>query len=97
MSAEEHRQHAPGLLNALGLRCLHFLRCTRVSVCARACRRYVDAALYLTELQADGVIGAVGVTNFDVPRLQAMVDAGAQIVSNQVRLAHARAGPAHAR
>lgn len=46
--------------------------------------RYVDAALYLTELQADGVLGAVGVTNFDVPRLEAMVNKGAQIVSNQV-------------
>lgn len=46
--------------------------------------KYVDAALYLTELQADGVLGAVGVTNFDVPRLEAMVNKGAQLVSNQV-------------
>lgn len=46
--------------------------------------RYVDAALYLTELQSDGVLGAVGVTNFDVPRMEAMVNKGAQIVSNQV-------------
>jgi Aldo/keto reductase family len=46
--------------------------------------RYVDAALYLTELQAAGVLGAVGVTNMDVPRLAEMVDAGAAIASNQV-------------
>lgn len=50
--------------------------------------RYVDAALYLTELQADGVLGAVGVTNFDVPRLEAMLNKGAQLVSNQVRGVH---------
>lgn len=47
--------------------------------------RYVDAALYLTELQSDGVLGAVGVTNFDVPRLEAMINKGAQIASNQVQ------------
>jgi hypothetical protein len=51
--------------------------------------RYVDAALYLTELQSDGVLGAVGVTNFDVPRLEAMINKGAQIASNQVQ-AHLR-------
>jgi diketogulonate reductase-like aldo/keto reductase len=44
----------------------------------------VDAALYLTELQAEGVLGAVGVTNFDTPRLQKMIDKGAAVVSNQV-------------
>lgn len=46
--------------------------------------RYVDAALYLTELKEAGVIGALGVTNFDVPRLEAMINKGAQIASNQV-------------
>ena len=45
--------------------------------------RYIDAALYLTELQSDGVLGAVGVTNFDVPRLEAMINKGAALVSNQ--------------
>lgn len=57
--------------------------CAHTMCCAVPCR-YVDAALYLTELQADGVLGAVGVTNFDVPRLEAMFNKGAQIVSNQV-------------
>lgn len=52
---------------------------------ACCCCRYIDAALYLTELQSDGVLGAVGVTNFDVPRLEAMINKGAALVSNQVR------------
>ncbi|KAF8072566.1 UKL1 [Scenedesmus sp. PABB004] len=47
--------------------------------------RYVDAALHLTDLAAAGVIGAVGVTNFDVPRLERMLDAGARLASNQVQ------------
>lgn len=44
----------------------------------------MDAALYLTELQEEGLIGAVGVTNFDTARLREMVGAGAKIASNQV-------------
>ncbi|KAI8470573.1 MAG: NADP-dependent oxidoreductase domain-containing protein [Monoraphidium minutum] len=47
--------------------------------------RYVDAALYLMDLRAEGVIGEVGVTNFDVPRLEAMNKAGVEIASNQVQ------------
>lgn len=47
--------------------------------------RYVDAALYLCELGPDGGVSHVGVTNFDTPRLQQMVDAGARIVSSQVQ------------
>ncbi|WIA28486.1 hypothetical protein OEZ86_011029 [Tetradesmus obliquus] len=47
--------------------------------------RYVDAALYLTELRAAGVIGQVGVTNFDVPRLEKMIGKGAELASNQVQ------------
>lgn len=46
---------------------------------------YVDAALHLADLQASGKIRSVGVTNFDVPRLAEMVDAGVPIVSNQVQ------------
>ncbi len=45
---------------------------------------YVDAILHLTELQAQGVLKGVGLTNFDVRRTQQMLDAGAQLVSNQV-------------
>ncbi|GAB4813776.1 hypothetical protein N2152v2_000822 [Parachlorella kessleri] len=46
---------------------------------------YVGAALHLAELQAQGKIRHIGVTNFDVPRLQEMLDAGVKIVSNQVQ------------
>ena len=35
-------------------------------------------------LQARGAIKHVGVTNFDVPRLQEMLDTGVKIISNQV-------------
>lgn len=45
---------------------------------------YVDAMLHLMDLKAKGQIKALGVTNFDVPRLQRMVDAGADIATNQV-------------
>jgi aryl-alcohol dehydrogenase-like predicted oxidoreductase len=48
-------------------------------------KNYVPAALHLAELQAKGKIKHLGVTNFDVPRLAEMVDAGAPIVSNQVQ------------
>lgn len=45
---------------------------------------YVDAALRLADMQASGKIKHIGVTNFDVPRLMEMMDAGVPIVSNQV-------------
>lgn len=44
----------------------------------------MDAALYLADCQAAGKVAHIGVTNFDVPRLQAMTEAGVKIVSNQV-------------
>ena len=46
---------------------------------------YVDAALYLTDAKAAGKIGAVGLTNFDTKRMAEMVDAGAEISSNQIQ------------
>lgn len=46
---------------------------------------YVQAAQHLAELQARGKIRHIGVTNFDVPRLEKMMDAGVNIVSNQVQ------------
>lgn len=47
--------------------------------------KYVGAAQRLAELQEAGLIRHVGVTNFDVPRLAEIVDAGVRIVSNQAR------------
>eukprot|EP00897_Mesotaenium_endlicherianum_P000044 jgi/Mesen1/1003/ME000120S00161 len=46
---------------------------------------YVDAALHLSDLQAEGRIKHIGVTNFDAPRIQAMLDRGVRIVSSQVQ------------
>lgn len=46
---------------------------------------YVAAAQRLHELQEAGLIRHVGVTNFDVPRLAEIADAGVRIVSNQAR------------
>lgn len=46
---------------------------------------YVGAALELDRLRRAGKIGHVGATNFDVPRLKALVDAGVPIVSHQTQ------------
>ena len=49
-------------------------------------KRYVDVALMLTELKEEGLIGEIGATNFDLPRLRELVDAGVPLVSHQVQL-----------
>ncbi|MFC2037905.1 aldo/keto reductase, partial [Chloroflexota bacterium] len=46
---------------------------------------YVEAALHLQCLQQAGKIRHLGVTNFDVPHLAAILDAGVSVVSNQVQ------------
>lgn len=46
---------------------------------------YVDAALWLTELQRAGKIRHVGLTNFDSQRLIEIVGAGVPVVSHQVQ------------
>jgi len=46
---------------------------------------YVDAALHLSELQKSGKIRYIGITNFDTKRIQEMLDAGAEITTNQVQ------------
>lgn len=49
-------------------------------------KRYVDVALYLTELKEEGLIQEIGATNFDLPRLQEFKKAGIPLVSHQVQL-----------
>ena len=49
-------------------------------------KRYVDVALMLTELKAEGLIKQIGATNFDLRRLKELKAAGVPIVSNQVQL-----------
>lgn len=46
----------------------------------------VDAALHLRDLQQDGKIDLIGVTNFDTPHLTSLLDAGVPIVSHQVQV-----------
>ena len=47
--------------------------------------RYVEAAGWLQELQAAGKIRAIGATNFDAPRLRALLEAGIPIRAHQVQ------------
>lgn len=46
---------------------------------------YVDAALWLSELQKKGKVRHIGVTNFDAARLRELLDAGVPVISNQVQ------------
>lgn len=45
----------------------------------------VETALHLVELQKKGLIANIGTTNFDTPRLGALLDAGVPVVSNQTQ------------
>jgi aryl-alcohol dehydrogenase-like predicted oxidoreductase len=46
---------------------------------------YLDALRYLSELQKEGKIKHLGLTNFDTERLKIIQEAGIKIVSNQVQ------------
>ncbi|GAX74330.1 hypothetical protein CEUSTIGMA_g1779.t1 [Chlamydomonas eustigma] len=46
--------------------------------------KYTDAMLYLAETQAEGRVKHLGVTNFDVPRMQRIVDKGVSLSTNQL-------------
>jgi aryl-alcohol dehydrogenase-like predicted oxidoreductase len=48
-------------------------------------RRYLDALRHLAELQHEGKIHYLALTNFDTERLGVIADHGIQIVSNQVQ------------
>jgi aryl-alcohol dehydrogenase-like predicted oxidoreductase len=48
--------------------------------------RYVDVALWLTELKEEGLIQEIGATNFDLKRLKELKAADVPIVSHQVQL-----------
>ena len=47
--------------------------------------RYVEVALHLDGLRRAGAIRHLGVTNFDTPRLRALLQAGVRVVSHQVQ------------
>lgn len=46
---------------------------------------YLDALKYMSELQAEGKIKHLALTNFDTEHLKIIVDSGIKIVSNQVQ------------
>ena len=46
---------------------------------------YVEALSHLKDLRRAGKIREIGVTNFDTPRLEEVLDAGIPVVSNQVQ------------
>jgi aryl-alcohol dehydrogenase-like predicted oxidoreductase len=46
---------------------------------------FVQAGLYLEELRREGLIEAIGLTNFDSEHMQQLLDAGVPVQSNQVQ------------
>ncbi len=46
---------------------------------------YLDALTYLAQLQTEGKIAHIGLTNFDTEHLKRIVDHGIKVVSNQVQ------------
>ncbi|MBE9004284.1 aldo/keto reductase [Fortiea sp. LEGE XX443] len=48
-------------------------------------KNYLDALKYMTELQTEGKIKHLALTNFDTKHLQIIIHAGIKIVSNQVQ------------
>jgi aryl-alcohol dehydrogenase-like predicted oxidoreductase len=48
-------------------------------------KNYLDALKYMTELQTEGKIKHLALTNFDTEHLQIIIDAGIKIISNQVQ------------
>ncbi|EGC39854.1 hypothetical protein DICPUDRAFT_74614 [Dictyostelium purpureum] len=46
--------------------------------------RYLNAVQSLKQLQSEGLIDSIGLTNFDTTRLKIIVDSGVDIVSSQV-------------
>jgi aryl-alcohol dehydrogenase-like predicted oxidoreductase len=57
---------------------------------------FVETALWLKELQAEGKIDLIGATNFDTPHLEAMIAAGVPLRSLQVQYSLLDARPAGA-
>jgi aryl-alcohol dehydrogenase-like predicted oxidoreductase len=58
-------------------------------------RGYVEAALHLQRLQAKGKIARIGVTNFDVPRLLELLDAGVPVIAHQLQYSLLDGRPEH--
>jgi aryl-alcohol dehydrogenase-like predicted oxidoreductase len=46
---------------------------------------YLDALKYLSDLQGEGIIKHIGLTNFDTAHMQIIIDSGLKIVTNQIQ------------
>jgi aryl-alcohol dehydrogenase-like predicted oxidoreductase len=57
--------------------------------------RYVETALWLKELQAEGKIDQLGGTNFDTPHVKELMEAGVPLVSLQVQYSLLDSRPEH--
>jgi aryl-alcohol dehydrogenase-like predicted oxidoreductase len=71
-------------------RSLHRLRTERLDLVQfhwwnYAVPRYVEAAMALERLRVKGKIAHIGVTNFDVPRLMELLDAGVPVAAHQLQ------------
>lgn len=69
-------------LNRLGLKKLHLVQFHWWDYTQGD---FVQTAQYLKELQDEGLIEAIGLTNFDCAHTQMLIDAGIPIVSNQIQ------------
>lgn len=47
--------------------------------------KYIDTAIHLQDMQKKGKIRYLGITNFDASHMQELLDAGVDLVSNQVQ------------
>jgi aryl-alcohol dehydrogenase-like predicted oxidoreductase len=69
-------------LSRMGVECLDLLQFHWWDY---ADRSYLDALKHLADVQREGKIRYLGLTNFDTERLRIITDAGIRIVSNQVQ------------
>lgn len=56
---------------------------------------HVESLLWLAEMQREGSLRQIGVTNYDCVHLQQALDAGVRVVSNQVQYSPLDARPEH--
>lgn len=56
---------------------------------------YVEAALHLERLRVKGKIARIGVTNFDVPHLLELLDAGVPVIAHQLQYSLLDGRPEH--
>jgi aryl-alcohol dehydrogenase-like predicted oxidoreductase len=94
------RKHSFGDCERIIDRSLQRLRLERIDLVQMHWWNYeipgnVEMALMLKELQAKGKIDLIGATNYDVPRMREMFDAGVDIATHTVQYSILDRRPAH--